>query len=124
MANPRQGGLLRFVKFRKNRKTGKPVARCNRMLRFTVEDETGELAYRFLCKECGWRFPYGHSDVPPYPRWTTRLTAPVEVRLHVQAHYPNMRWAKKKWGYQRMVGSLCPSCGFDVEAWRPLKKGT
>lgn len=120
MRSKQAKAALRFVKYRKSKRTGFPVSRCQRMLRFTKKDDYGDWGYTFRCKErmddgdpCGWFFPYDDRPVT--------AKAPTEVRMHVQEHHPTKRWAVKKWGFIQPRADQCPHCGFDLVSWRHRK---
>lgn len=107
--------LLRFTKWHKSKKTGKPISRCMDMRRFVVPQDSREdaVVYRFRCVKCGWTFPYEKGYV-------TSVKAPIEVRLHVMAHNPGRSWAPTKWGTPNVRGKECPKCGFDLVGWKPI----
>lgn len=93
-------GWFRFTKSTLKTSGGKPVAVCFSMRR--VARAPGD--YLFRCKDCGWRF---ESD--------DKL--PLEVRLHLQLHFPHNRW-KARYATVPPDGVHCPQCGFDQTSWQ------
>ena len=93
-------GFFRFVKSAMVTKGGHPISVCHEMRRV----KRGDVDFLFRCKECGWR-------------WESEELTPLEVRLHLQLHHPELRW-KARWATVPPDKEHCPNCGFSQTSWR------